>query len=589
MSATARHRRRSSARSSSSAAARPAWPSATSSPSRAAGSPSSKPPASRPPPGGRRWDSLRLFTPVRYDSLPGLAFPGDPDSYPSRDDVVAYLTDYARRFELPVEFNSRVQAVRARDGGGFLVELADRTLRGRPGRGRHRAVPGAVHAGRWPPTSAPRSCSCTAASTAPRTTSRRARCWWSAAATPATRSARSSCASRQVHLAIGARQMPLPQRILGRDLFRYLEATGLMRKTVNSRLGAAAEGPRDAHRLQPARRAQAGHPAAAARDRGSRPRRHLRRRLRARGRRRGVGDRLPARPLLRASCPSSTTDGQLRHQRGVTDVPGLYFLGLALAAHPRLGAAGLGQGRRAVHRRAHRRVRRPHRPRGAHGRRAAMTATTAATRGRGSPRSAHAGWRSAGSPRGLVAIAFAAVLPDDVAYVYLGAQLAGIGWVYFGFGVADGRLSSIAVEVLSASAFLTLGFLGAYHQSTVVLGLGFLAHGGVGLAASRRARPDAHPDVVPAVLRGRRRGHRRPAARRLGAVRGWQLHSQSASPTSRSPPHSRRSPPHSGRFEVGRGLRTTEPRGILRGRSARCRVSLACRDPLRTIFLPSPR
>src|SRR5918994_4920484 len=50
-----------------------------------------------------RWDSLKLFTPVRYDSLPGLAFPGDPDSYPSRDDVVAYVTDYARTFELPVE------------------------------------------------------------------------------------------------------------------------------------------------------------------------------------------------------------------------------------------------------------------------------------------------------------------------------------------------------------------------------------------------------------------------------------------------------------------------------------------------------
>src|SRR3954470_5687456 len=74
-----------------------------------------------------RWDSLRLFTSARYDSLPGLDFPGDPSSYPSRDDVVAYLTDYARRFELPVEFNSRVHAVRARAGGGFLVELADRT------------------------------------------------------------------------------------------------------------------------------------------------------------------------------------------------------------------------------------------------------------------------------------------------------------------------------------------------------------------------------------------------------------------------------------------------------------------------------
>src|SRR4051812_10958090 len=74
-----------------------------------------------------RWDSLRLFTSVRYDSLPGLTFPGDPNSYPSRDDVIAYLSDYAQRFHLPVEFNSRVQAVRARDSGGFLVELADRT------------------------------------------------------------------------------------------------------------------------------------------------------------------------------------------------------------------------------------------------------------------------------------------------------------------------------------------------------------------------------------------------------------------------------------------------------------------------------
>src|SRR5215204_6394950 len=74
-----------------------------------------------------RWDSLRLFTSVRYDSLPGLDFPGYPDSYPGRDDVVAYLTDYARRFELPVELDSRVLAVRARGDGGFLVELADRS------------------------------------------------------------------------------------------------------------------------------------------------------------------------------------------------------------------------------------------------------------------------------------------------------------------------------------------------------------------------------------------------------------------------------------------------------------------------------
>ena len=72
-----------------------------------------------------RWDSLKLFTPVRYDSLPGRTFPGDPDAYPGRDDVVAYLTDYARDFELPVELNSAVRAVRRGDRG-YLVELDDR-------------------------------------------------------------------------------------------------------------------------------------------------------------------------------------------------------------------------------------------------------------------------------------------------------------------------------------------------------------------------------------------------------------------------------------------------------------------------------
>ncbi len=89
----------------------------------------------------------------------------------------------------------------------------------------------------------------------------------------------------------------------------------------------------------------------------------------------------------------------------------------------------------------------------------------------------HARGAVVGFGAGLVSVAFGAVLPDAVAYVYFGALLAGIGWVYFGFGVADGRPASIAVQVLSASVFLTIGFLAAYHQSTVLLGLGFLAHG----------------------------------------------------------------------------------------------------------------
>ncbi|HEX8103534.1 MAG TPA: NAD(P)/FAD-dependent oxidoreductase, partial [Solirubrobacteraceae bacterium] len=74
-----------------------------------------------------RWDSLRLFTPARYDALAGLEFPGDPDHYPTRDEVVEYLADYARRFELPVELGARVHVVRPADDG-YVVELADRRL-----------------------------------------------------------------------------------------------------------------------------------------------------------------------------------------------------------------------------------------------------------------------------------------------------------------------------------------------------------------------------------------------------------------------------------------------------------------------------
>ncbi len=74
-----------------------------------------------------RWDSLVLFTPRRYDSLPGLPFPGDPDGYPGRDEVISYLERYASTFELPVELNSPVKSVAPADGG-FVLDLGTRTL-----------------------------------------------------------------------------------------------------------------------------------------------------------------------------------------------------------------------------------------------------------------------------------------------------------------------------------------------------------------------------------------------------------------------------------------------------------------------------
>ena len=48
--------------------------------------------------------------------------------------------------------------------------------------------------------------------------------------------------SHEVHLSIGSRQTPLPQRILGRDLFWYLDKTGIIRKSTESRIGRRLAG-----------------------------------------------------------------------------------------------------------------------------------------------------------------------------------------------------------------------------------------------------------------------------------------------------------------------------------------------------------
>src|SRR5262245_53772678 len=75
-----------------------------------------------------RWDSLVLFTPRRFDALPGLAFPGDPDGHPTRDEVAAYLEGYAEHFELPVELSTRVRSL-SKDTNGFVLDADGSVIR----------------------------------------------------------------------------------------------------------------------------------------------------------------------------------------------------------------------------------------------------------------------------------------------------------------------------------------------------------------------------------------------------------------------------------------------------------------------------
>jgi putative flavoprotein involved in K+ transport len=75
----------------------------------------------------RRWDSLRLFTPARYDGLPGMPFPAPAFSYPTKEEVADYLEAYAARFELPVRHGVRVDRLAA-DGDRYLLAAGDRRL-----------------------------------------------------------------------------------------------------------------------------------------------------------------------------------------------------------------------------------------------------------------------------------------------------------------------------------------------------------------------------------------------------------------------------------------------------------------------------
>ena len=75
----------------------------------------------------KRWDSLRLFTPRRYSGLPGMAFPGSPSAYPTKDETADYLEAYARNFKLPVRTGVKVDKV-TRSGDRFAVICNGDTL-----------------------------------------------------------------------------------------------------------------------------------------------------------------------------------------------------------------------------------------------------------------------------------------------------------------------------------------------------------------------------------------------------------------------------------------------------------------------------
>ncbi|MBO0773508.1 MAG: NAD(P)/FAD-dependent oxidoreductase, partial [Actinobacteria bacterium] len=82
------------------------------------------------------YDSLKAFSPAGFSAMPGMPFPGDPDRYPARDEVAAYLERYAAGLDVEIRTSTRVVAVR-QDEREFVVVTAD---------GRHLRASGIVAA-----------------------------------------------------------------------------------------------------------------------------------------------------------------------------------------------------------------------------------------------------------------------------------------------------------------------------------------------------------------------------------------------------------------------------------------------------------
>ena len=273
-----------------------------------------------------RWDSLTLFTPRRYSALPGLPFPGDPDGYPTRDEVITYLERYAKTFELPIELGSEVHRL-SREGDRFVLDVDGRTVT---------ADQVVVATGPFQTPFVPKR----AEKLDPELWQVHSTGYRQPGNVPegtvlvvgggntGFQIAKELSATHKVVLSVGSKQKPLPQRIAGRDLFWWLTKTRILSTTVESRLGS---------RLQ-------------YRDTliGSRPR-ELKRRYGVELKPRAIdasgrtvhfedGSELEVDAVIWATgyrpdfawidLPIFDENGRLRHRRGLTDVPGLSFLGL---------------------------------------------------------------------------------------------------------------------------------------------------------------------------------------------------------------------------------------------------------------------
>jgi putative flavoprotein involved in K+ transport len=285
-----------------------------------------------------RWDSLTLFTPAQYDALPGMPFPAPADTYPTKDPVAGYLQAYASALEVPVRLNARVTSL-SRAEEGFEARTADQVFRA----GQVVVTTGPFQTPFVPPAAQGLDESVTQLHSAgyrnPQALPEGPVLVVGGGNSGFQIAEEIAAAARRVDLSIATKLPVLPQRLAGKDLFWWLTHLGLMRVTTESRLG----------RRMSSREFVIGSSRRRLQAKGVR----FRPRLTGTGARTAHfadGSTLDTGVVIWATgyrpdhswiqIPGVARDGQIAHQRGVTGVPGLYFLGLSWQ-HTR-GSALLG-------------------------------------------------------------------------------------------------------------------------------------------------------------------------------------------------------------------------------------------------------
>lgn len=276
----------------------------------------------------KRWDSLTLFTPARYSALPGLAFPADPDHMPRKDEVADYLEQYARHMSLPIRHGENVTRLEhVSEWKGFIVHTtansyeADQVVVA-TGPFHNPAVPefgralGAgvmqVHSSNYRnPAHLPDGDVLVVGS-----------------GNSGVQIAAELARTRRTWLSVGENLPTLPDRVLRRSVFWWLEHTGAMNVSVKSRLGRRAS-QREfliGRSVQQTKREDG---------------------VRVVGRARGVegnvvftndGAAIEVAAVVWATgfrqdygwiaAPAVDEQGRALHQRGISPVRGLFFLGL---------------------------------------------------------------------------------------------------------------------------------------------------------------------------------------------------------------------------------------------------------------------